>query len=275
MVEASSLVKYGALRLKDIADRPFSEARLLLAYTINCSVSDIIVKSDLKISQELEKKYKQYIEKRASAMPMAYITGKQEFYGLEFEVKQGVLIPRADTETLVEYILKQNIETMLDICTGSGCIAIAAAVKNPNIKCTAVDLSETALDAAMANAGKHGVNIEFIRADVLSCDFNLDKKFDMIVSNPPYIKTEDINGLMPDVKNYEPHLALDGGVSGLVFYEKICELALLHLIRGGILAFEIGQGQDTEIAAILGGHFKNIGTIPDLAGIKRVIYGEF
>ena len=217
------------------------------------------------------------IKRRADFEPIAYISGTAEFMSLEFEVNKSTLIPRPDTETLAEYainLIKDKNADILDIGTGSGCIAISIAHYCKNADVMAVDISENALNTAKRNAEKNKVFVQFEKCDILKeCP---NGKFDIIVSNPPYIETDVIPTLMKDVKDYEPYSALWGGDDGLVFYRRITSVAKDILKKGGILAFEAGYTQSREIEKIMTENgFTSIGTLKDLQGIERVVYGTF
>ncbi len=270
----SDIIQKGAKTLENKAENPIREARLILADAAKISVSDIIIRGSDEVPTECEKKYFENIEKRAAGMPFSYITGEQEFYGLKFAVNENVLIPRADTEILVEYALSQGGKNVLDLCTGSGCIAISLAKNMPTSSVTAVDISPAALEVAKKNASFNGCsNVSFFETDILS-EIPIGK-YDLIVSNPPYIETHELSTLMKDVIEFEPHLALDGGEDGLIFYKRICAFAPQILEKGGTLAFEIGYNQYESVYEIMKENFTEIGYKEDLSGIKRVLYGKF
>lgn len=225
--------------------------------------------------QELEK-INLAIEKRLKHIPIAYIFGKTEFYGLPIIVDENVLIPRLDTEILVEKIIEEikncseRVE-ILDIGTGSGAIAITLA-KNTNTKVTAVDISSKALKIAKQNAIQNNVEVEFIESDLF--ENLIDRKFDIIVSNPPYIESDVIGELEPEVKDYEPILALDGGKDGLEIYRRIVNDAGEHLNKNGKLFFEIGYNQGESVARLMQNKFKNVVVIKDYLNNDRVVVGE-
>lgn len=239
---------------------------------------------DKKHGTELYQKYKNAISMRSRHIPLQYITGHQIFMGIDFIVNCDVLIPRQDTEILAEKALKacQSIfeskrETLhvLDMCTGSGCLAISLKMlsKAP-INMTAIDLSEKALKIATENAKKHCCEIEFINSDLFEKLEN--RKFDLIVSNPPYIKSTDIPHLMEEVRDYEPLMALDGEKDGLKFYKEITKRAGEYLKIGGILFYEIGCEQAGDVIKILEeNEFVNIQVFQDLTGLDRVIMAEY
>lgn len=222
------------------------------------------------------KQINEFVEKRLQHIPLAYILGKTNFYGLDFVVTRDVLIPRLDTEVLVEEIIQElknysKPVEILDIGTGSGAIAITLA-KNTNAKVTAVDISPKALAVAKKNAVLNKVDVKFIESDLFE---NLGrKKFDIIVSNPPYIESEVIDELMPEVKDFEPILALDGGKDGLQFYRRIVDEADKHLKKNGKLFFEIGYNQWKPVGKIMIEKFKNIFVIKDYQNNDRVVVGE-
>ncbi len=215
---------------------------------------------------------------RASGKPLSAIFGFVEFYGLKFDVNKKVLAPRMETEILVEEVLKylkehKNAE-VLDLGTGSGAIAVTIA-KFSNAKVSAIDVSKQALQTAKTNAEKNGVKVEFIESDMFSKLKNR-KKFDVIVSNPPYIRTLDIVGLDEEVKNYDPSIALDGGEDGLKFYRIIAQQAPQHLTKGGMLFLEIGQGQFKDVEKLLSeAGFVDISSKKDYAKIVRVVKAKY
>lgn len=255
------------------------ESELLLSFVLKKERIYLAIHRDEAVSQENTDLFFSCIERRAKAEPVSYITGTKEFMSLPFFVRQGVLIPRPDTETLCCHIIdefKGEGFTMLDLCTGSGAIAVSLAKYIKNTVVDAVDISDICIDTAKKNAENNGVSeyINVIRADILN-GFTADKKYDCIVSNPPYIKSDVISALMKDVKDFEPSLALDGGHDGLIFYEKISAFAPDMLKENGMLAFEIGHDQADAVKDILiKNNFKDICFTKDLAGIKRVISGR-
>lgn len=246
------------------------EARLLLAEALNVSYGDLI--KITSCSDEAIAKFLVMLEKRVNDIPFAYIVGHKEFMKLDFNVNENVLIPRGDTEILVEEALKYNKNKILDMCTGSGCIAISLAYYLENkADVTAVDISEAALDVAKQNANKNNVDVQFIHSDLFA---NVTEKYEMIVSNPPYIVREIIKKLQSEVQN-EPILALDGGLSGLDFYEKIIPEAKEHLEENGVLLLEIGYDQAEDIQKLMmENEYKNIRVVKDLGDNDRVVIGE-
>lgn len=246
------------------------EARLFLAEALNVSITDLIKLTSC--SDDAFAKYLVMLEKRVNDIPFAYIVGHKEFMKLDFIVNENVLIPRGDTEILVEEALKYRKNKILDMCTGSGCIAISLAYYLKNkADVTAVDISEEALNVAKQNAKKNNVDVNFIQSDLFS---NVNEKYEMIVSNPPYIEREVIESLQSEVKK-EPMLALDGGISGLDFYERIIPEAREHLEKNGVLLLEIGYNQAENVKSLmLENDYNNIKVLKDLSGNNRVVIGE-
>lgn len=225
-------------------------------------------------SEELSR-IKEAVEKRLNRVPLAYIFGKTEFYGLEFVVSNDVLIPRLDSEILVEKLIaeinsRNRSVDVLDIGTGSGAIAITIA-KETDARVLAVDVSEKALMIAKQNAEINNVHVSFVHSNLFEC---VKGKFDIIVSNPPYIESAEINKLMPEVRLHEPILALDGGKTGLDFYEKIAKQANSFLNAGGKLFFEIGYNQGEAVPKLMKNKFKNIKVYNDYSNLPRVVVGE-
>ncbi|MCI5613657.1 MAG: peptide chain release factor N(5)-glutamine methyltransferase [Agathobacter sp.] len=225
------------------------------------------------MTEEQAKQYQLLIKKRAERVPLQYITGEQEFMGLTFTVNSSVLIPRQDTETLVEEALKAAKPGMniLDMCTGSGCVLISI-LKNVDAKGIGYDISKQALNVAKENAKRNHVVCEFERSDLFE---NVDGTYDIIVSNPPYIPTEVIHTLMPEVKEFEPMEALDGMEDGLHFYRRIVREAKEHLAKGGYLMLEIGHDQGASVSEMLEyGGYAEVRVIKDLARNDRVVIGK-
>lgn len=257
-------------------DAPKSKARAILETTLKKSREYIMIYDNKEIKTEERALYIKNIKRLIQGEPLQYITGKQEFMKLNFLVTKDVLIPRQDTEILAQEVIKlaKNINNpkILDLCTGSGAIAISIAKYVENTKVTATDISKPALEIARKNAELNGVknNIEFIESNLF---VKLkDQKFDIIVSNPPYIETENIKTLPKDVQN-EPKLALDGGKDGLDFYRKISEKAYEHLNRQGFLCLEIGYNQKKAVKQILENkkRYINIYSKKDLCENDRII----
>lgn len=259
-----------------------TDARLLLEYACKTDRNALFLRGDMEVDTECEKLYLELISERLKHIPLQHLTGEQEFMGLTFVVNKHVLIPRQDTECLVEIVLKHLHDGMhiLDMCTGSGCILISLLHYSNDCCGVGVDLSEDALKVAKENADRLGNNSISDTMDITFVHSNLfekvDGKFDIIVSNPPYIKTEVIDTLMPEVKNFEPIMALDGTEDGLFFYRKIIAEAKAFLHRGGQLFFEIGYDQGDEVSNLmLDAGYVDVEVSKDLAGLDRVVYGTF
>ena len=251
------------------------EANLLLRDTLKLSALDLVLAYQKKISQGDEERLLSALKRRLDGEPMQYILGTQEFMGLEFKVTPDVLIPRADTETLVEAVLLENHGmNVLDLCTGSGCIAVSIAHYNKNAYVHGIDISEAALRIAEENAEKNKVSdrVRFSRMDILS---ELPAGvYDVIVSNPPYIERDVIPTLQKEVVGFEPHLALDGGTDGLDFYRRIAEIAPKLLQQSGIIYLEVGHTQAEAVEKLLSDVGLKTDVIPDLCGIDRVVAGR-
>lgn len=223
-----------------------------------------------------ETEYIALVNRRAKHYPLQYITGEQYFMGLRFEVNESVLIPRYDTEVLVENVVKHigSDEVMvLDVCTGSGCIAISIDKLCKNAVVTALDISSAALEVAKKNDCDNNSDVKFVKSDLFD---RINNKYDYIVSNPPYIPTNDIYSLMDEVKGYEPVLALDGSSDGLEFYRRITADAVDRLNDSGYIFYEIGCEQAADVVDILKDKgFTDIEVIKDLAGLDRVVKGKY
>ena len=258
------------------------DARLLLEYVCKTDRNALFLKGDMEVADEESNVYFGLISKRMKHIPLQHLTGEQEFMGLTFLVNKHVLIPRQDTECLVEIVLKHMHDGMriLDMCTGSGCILISLLHYSNDCQGVGVDLSEEALKVATHNAlvlGNNGIadkmDATFVQSNLFE---KVDGKFDIIVSNPPYIKTEVIDTLMPEVKDFEPMMALDGAEDGLYFYRRIIMDAKEHLNRGGQLFFEIGYDQGEDVSKLMReSGYVNVEVAKDLAGLDRVVYGTF
>lgn len=270
------------------------DSKLLYCHLMNVTTTQLILEYQQILSDALCDEYFKLLDIRSSGVPLQHITGVQEFMGLEFSVNKQVLIPRQDTETLVEDALdvisknelrgealpikaKKDYE-VLDLCCGSGAIGVSLAVLTPNVKVTCSDISQDAIAVAKENAAKLAPSkkIAFIEGNLLM-PFKgrfKNKTFDMIISNPPYIKTSVIPTLQKEVRDHEPMMALDGGVSGLDFYRQIIADAATCLKKEGVLMFEIGHDQREDICGLLEetGQFENITGLQDLAKRDRIVF---
>ncbi len=260
-------------------ESPRINAELLLADILNCKRLELYLSYDRPLSADEIVKYRNYLKRRGEFEPYQYIVGKVEFYGLEFEVNPDVLIPRQETEILVEEIIstyKNSGELKLwDIGTGSGNIAISLACKLKNVKITATDISKKSLETAEKNSVRNKTEdrINFIINDVLKEDLD-DSGFDIIVSNPPYISKNDFNDLHPELKVYEPRQALTDNSDGLIYYRIISAKAQNFLKSKGRIFFEIGAGQSENVKNILiQNNFSGIKIVKDYLHINRVISG--
>ena len=275
---------FGRNKLKEnsIEDASF-KAEILLQYILNMNKTEIIINSEREVQHDLEQKYIAYLDEVITGKPIQYITHKQEFMGLNFYVDESVLIPQPDTEILVEEtirtvtannkLLGQNIK-ILDLCTGSGAIAISLEnyLKNKfETEIIASDVSKKAIDVAKRNARENNAKVKFIISDMFE---NIkENNFDIIVSNPPYIEKATIITLSKEVQN-EPHLALDGGIDGLDFYKIIAKEGYKHLKSGGYILVEIGYNQKESVSNIFKEYtdqYIEVNCIKDLNGQDRVI----
>ena len=249
------------------------DAWLLLEYVSQMDRARFFLRQQENAPEENIRQYRDLIRQRGSHIPVQHLTGTQEFMGLEFLVSPDVLVPRQDTELLVEKLLPLiQGKKVLDICTGSGCIAIALAKLGVPKLVEATDLSEKALEIAGRNAEKLGADVAFYQGDLLE---NISAKYDIIVSNPPYIASEVVGGLMPEVRDFEPHQALDGLEDGLYFYRKIIAGSVEYLNEDGILCLEIGCEQASAVTEMMKHFgFKDITVVQDLAGLDRVVRGH-
>ena len=275
------IIKY-CQQLENISDTPRLDVELLLKKALG-DVDSMYIRMNLDkaLSDEQEKYFLEMMKDRLNERPIAYIIGNREFMGLDFFVKEGVLIPRPDTETLVEEIINIcNNKTglnILDIGTGSGAITVSLSKYLDKSHVVSVDISDIALEIASKNAISNKVDerIDFIKSDVFS-NVSDETKFDIIVSNPPYIRKADISGLDRQVKDFEPYNALEGGEDGLDFYRRITEESRQFLKQDGILAYEVGHDQASDVSKIMQQNgFKGIYTKCDLQGFERVVIGFY
>lgn len=264
------------LQLAGIVDADL-DAWYLLEFVTGISRAMYYLKMQESVAEEHEVLYRKYIETRATHIPLQHITGVQEFMGLEFLVNQHVLVPRQDTEVLVESVLEVLKPDMrvLDMCTGSGCILISLMkLHGTSTICgVGVDISKEALKVAQANGERIGVKADFIQSDLFE---NVDGRYDVIVSNPPYIRTAVIEELKEEVKCHDPFIALDGKEDGLYFYRKIVEESGRYLKAGGKLYFEIGHDQGVDVKKLMEqAGFTGVTVKKDLAGLDRVVFGSY
>ncbi|MBE5860147.1 MAG: peptide chain release factor N(5)-glutamine methyltransferase [Butyrivibrio sp.] len=252
------------------------DARLLLEFVCDTDHNTLLVHGDMEVEDEKKERYFECIDKRSERIPVAYITNSCEFMGLDFYVTGDVLIPNQDTETLTEEALRYIHDGMriMDLCTGSGCIGLSLLRYSNDTHVVATDISDAALEVAKRNADNLGVSDRFmpVKTDIFPEKEN--EKFDIIVSNPPYIRTSVIDTLEPEVKKYEPYIALDGSEDGLMFYKKIVPGARDYLYKSGYLFLEIGYDQGEDVRKLMEDNgYKDVQIIKDLGGNDRVVLG--
>ncbi len=259
----------------DVAEAAL-DARILLEHVCGTSRNDFLVHGDREVAEAQIDQYIECISRRQSREPLQHITGVQDFMGLEFAVNEHVLIPRQDTEILVEEVMKDEFDgsRILDMCTGSGCILISLLHYSNWCKGVGVDISSAALAVAKENANKllpEEKRPVFVESNLFEA---VEGTFDIIVSNPPYIRTKVIETLMPEVKDFEPMQALDGYEDGLYFYRRIVEEAGGYLNKDGRLYFEIGHDQGIEVSELMkSAGYEQVRVIKDYAGLDRVVCG--
>lgn len=249
------------------------DARLLIEEVCGTDRNDLLVHGDKEVPPEQCDRYVEYIQRRQKREPLQQITGYQEFMGLRFKVTPDVLIPRQDTETLVEEVMRYLHDGMhlLDMCTGSGCILLSLLKYSNDCEGTGCDISEKALKVAEENAEMLSLNASFVQSNLFE---NISGKYEFIVSNPPYIPTGVIPTLMEEVRDHEPVSALDGREDGLYFYREIVEKAGEYLYPGGMLFFEIGYDQAEKVSSLMReAGYQEVTVCKDLAGLDRVVYG--
>lgn len=284
-MNAKEWVSWGTSQLEQqqISDASL-DAWYLFEFVTSLSRIDFLLDGDKEIKEEQGKRYEQLIKKRKEHIPLQHLTGVQEFMGYEFFVNENVLIPRQDTETVIEEVLKTapSGEKMLDVCTGSGCIALSIALLGNYKEVVATDLSKEALFVAKKNAERllkeNETNsfVRFYQGDLFEA-IPKEEKFDLIVSNPPYIETKECEKLMPEVKDHEPMMALDGREDGLYFYRRIVKEARQYLTDGGWLFFEIGYNQGSALQEIFSSYkeYEDIQIKKDLAGLDRIAAARY
>lgn len=260
-----------------LKDNARFEAELIVMAALNITRTELVTGSRREVTDSEYRNALSMTARREGGEPLQYILGCTEFMSLEFFAREGVLIPRPDTETLVEAVLSnighEQTLSVLDICAGSGCIGISIAYYRENVTAYLIDVSDTAIETAKKNIAHNGIQ-ERVRTgkyDILKEYPN--EKYDIIVSNPPYIESDVIETLHAEVKDYEPRIALDGGADGLLFYRRIIEIAPKLLKENGLLAFEIGYNQGEAVSALMSS-FDNVQVIKDLCGNDRVVTGR-
>jgi len=270
-------------KLRDFGVEAHSlEARLIIAHVANKSMDALMRELNLYTSDEVAQRVSDMVDKRLDGEPVAYITGSWEFYGMPMVVTQNVLIPRMDTEVLVDTAItalkgRKMDARIIDLCTGSGCIGCAIAKELPATHVVLADNSREALGVAKQNVMKNKLNprVTCVETDALSTPPMMLGSFDLLTCNPPYIPTADIKGLDDSVKNYEPLAALDGGADGLDFYRAIITKWHNVVRVGGLVIFEVGIGQAEAVANLMRlASMSNIGFAKDTLGIDRVVYGN-
>ena len=256
------------------------DARLLLEAVCGTDRNDLLVHGEQPVAPEAEEKYLNWIRQRAEHIPLQQLTGEQDFMGLTFTVNEHVLIPRQDTEILVEEVLKELHDGMriLDMCTGSGCILLSLLHYSNDCEGLGVDLSAEALKVAGRNVLKvltpeKAEHAHFLQSDLFE---KVEGKFEIIVSNPPYIASAEVEKLMPEVRDHEPRMALDGTEDGLYFYRRIIEEAGRHLVSSGMLFFEIGYDQGQAVSELMRTEgYREVQVVQDYAGLDRVVLGTY
>lgn len=250
------------------------DARLLLEEVCGTDHNTLLCHGDREVSEAEEEQYRKALEQRAVHVPLQHLLGYQDFMGLRFQVNEHVLIPRQDTEILVEEAMRYLHDGMriLDLCTGSGCILLSLLHYSNDCEGTGVDISKEALQVAALNAELLGIKADFLKSDLYE---KVTGKFDLLVSNPPYIERKVIPTLMEEVREYDPYIALDGGEDGLDFYRRIIGGAQDYLKRGGQILMEVGSGQAKAVSELLReAGFKEIDVCRDFAGLDRVVSGR-
>ena len=256
------------------------DARLLLEAVCGTDRNDLLVHGEQPVAPEAEEKYLNWIRQRAEHIPLQQLTGEQDFMGLTFSVNEHVLIPRQDTEILVEEVLKELHDGMriLDMCTGSGCILLSLLHYSNDCEGLGVDLSAEALEVAgwnvlKARTPEKAEHAHFLQSDLFE---KVEGKFEIIVSNPPYIASAEVEKLMPEVRDHEPRMALDGTEDGLLFYRRIIEEAGKHLVSSGMLFFEIGYDQGQAVSQLMRTKgYREVQVVQDYAGLDRVVFGTY
>lgn len=266
------------------ADSPRLDAEILLAHARGCQRIELYTAFDTEPPEAERSEFRELVSRRAKGTPVAYLVGYREFFSLEFEVTPNVLIPRPETEQLVVRALDlvKEIQSadpiqIADVGTGSGNIAVCVAKHCPNCQIMAIDVSPAALDVARRNAERHGVSgrIEFLEGDLLT-PLAASQRFDMVLSNPPYVADHELAELPPDVRDHEPRLALDGGAGGTEVVERLIPQAAERILSGGWLLMEVGAPHATQVENLLSESvdFERYETIADVACLPRVVQAQ-
>ncbi len=286
MSTIKELLEYTTETLRNAGiETPVVEAGVILCHVLKCNRAYLISHNDRILKAPEFDEVTRLLKGRTEKIPLQYLLGETEFMSLGFKVSPAVLIPRQDTEILVEKCIDIVRELggqgtrVLDMCTGSGCIAVSIAYYCPEARVTACDVSKEALEIAKINAGQAGVQsrVEFLRGDLfeeLNSEEGFEARFDIIASNPPYIETATVEQLQREVRDYEPYIALDGGADGLDFYRRIVEEAPKYLVTGGYLALEIGYNQGESVSKLMEHSFESITLLKDYGGNDRVVVGR-
>jgi release factor glutamine methyltransferase len=262
-------------------EKPLLDAQVLLAHALSVTRTQLVIDGKKPLAPEELAKFREMVKRRRAHEPVAYVLGVREFYGRPFRVDARVLVPRPDTEALVDVALARTADRSmsmraLDLCTGSGCVAITLARQRPTARVHATDLSDGALAVARENALRLGAyNVSFSQGDLFAAVPAALGSFDVITANPPYIPSGDVPGLSRDIRDHEPHLALDGGADGLDFVRRIVAVAPERLAPGGLLALEVGAGEAPAAArAFAERGLLNVSVTRDYGGIERVVEGR-
>lgn len=283
----NELLAIGMNSLKDLDYcNPLFESRLILAKILNVDKSYIYTYGDLEVSEEAQEEFLSLIKKRSTAYPMAYLLNEKQFMGLDLYVEEGVLIPRPDTEVLVEYVIdyiektyKDKKINILDVGIGSGAISLSLGKYCPNARVYGMDIGYKPIKVSNINKERLKLNnVSFHQGDLFQAidNLKLQGQCEIIISNPPYIREGDIKSLQKDVVDYEPRLALDGGLDGLDFYRKITHEGKKYLRKNGLLIYEIGFDQGQDLKKIMTNEgYRDIEIIKDLQGLDRVVLGFY
>ncbi len=279
MITISQAIRDAAIRMKESGvDNAEYDSFAMLSDITGISRTDYLVRGDCILETKDFLQFTEYVDRRCKREPLQHILGKAYFYGRCFDVNSNVLVPRPDTEILVEQALKylKDGDSVLDMCTGSGCIIATLSLERQLLRAVGVDLSKEALVVARANVSKLRADVTFVHSDLFNELSDIyGRTFDMIVSNPPYIETRVINTLADEVKLFDPYIALDGYEDGLHFYSEISKDAKHYLKCDGWLIYEIGHNQADKVSDIMAVQgYKNIQVIKDYAGFDRVVMGQ-